>query len=484
MLRAENALPIANGYIPVPSLVSVGTAGIVGIANDTWVERESQGAVFAFAGDEDALYRVESDLFADRSRAAGYTAMTGSDRWRHERFGDDLFAVNGQNDLQIYNLPAGGVGGLFSDAVLAGTTPPGTLQAKYIGVVRDQLVLAFVSGLDAAEGGTLFPYRVHRSAVGDPLDFIPSLTTLAGFQDIPDLGEIRGLTGGEYGTILLEKGLVRMDFVGPPAVMQYDQIEGSPGCFEPRTVIRVKNQTYWYSPEGWQMFDGQTVNPIGAEKIDRWFLSNACPDDFNLMSVVDAPQINAIIWGFVSADNPGDGKIDAALLYNYDINEWGYARIVGVDCLGTTATVGFTLEQLDTINTSLDALPASLDSRLYKGGAEVSGAVKSGEQFTFTGVAGDAVFETGDVQPVTNGESIIKRLNPAIEGAGTITAQVGKKETFSDSITWSDVAGLNSRGFIPVHGFASRIHRLRSNATGPWTFASGVNVEAKPAGQG
>ena len=75
----------------------------------------------------------------------------------------------------------------------------------------------------------------------------------------------------------------------------------------------------------------------------------------------------------------------------------------------------------------------------FMGGAEVAGAVKTGEQFTFTGVASDAVFETGDVQPMPNGESVIKRLNPAIEGAGIVTAQVGKKETFSDSINWSQV---------------------------------------------
>lgn len=476
--RIENAIPVAKGFQSVSSLVTTGSTGVTGIGNNLWVELDAQQNVFAFAGDEGKLYRLTAGTFNDISRSGGYTAMVQGEQWRTVRFGDDLFAVNAaKSNLQKYNLPAGGVGGLFSDALA-------NFQGKYITVVRDQLVLAHCSALGGAEGGTLFPYRVHWSAVGDPVDFTPSTTTLAGFNDLPDLGEIRGLTGGEFGTVLLEKGIVRFDFLGPPTVYQFDQIEGSPGCREPRSVIRAKNRTYWLSPEGFLMFDGQQVRAIGAERVDRFFETSIRSEDITKMSVVDIPSINAIAWGYVSVNNVGDGKIDSALLYNYDIDQWGYlagsgAKFNGVDCLGTTATVGVTLDQ---ITDPVDSVQISLDSRFWKGGEQVTAALKAGELFTFTGPRADGILETADFQPNVNGQAIIKRVNPAVQG-GNSTAQVGVKQSFNDTIQWGPVNNQNSRGYIPTHGKAGRIHRVRANCTNGWTYADGVNVEIKPAGQ-
>ena len=471
----ENIVPIARGYISVPGLATLGVTGITGIANALWYEREAQGTVFSFAADETKLYRQLAGSWTDVSRGAGYASVTNEDRWRHARFGDNVLAVNGKSNLQKFAMAAGDTE--FSD----GVSGAGAMQAKYIAIVRDQVFLGHCSARGAAENGTLLPYRVHWSAIGDPFDYEPSDTTQAGFQDIADLGEVRGVTGGEFATILLENGLVRADLSDPAIKYQFDQIEGSPGCFAPRSVIRVRNTTYWYSEEGWYKFDGQTATPIGAERVDRFFLLNQATLD--TMSAADLPNISVIAWGYESANNPGDMKIDALLLYNYDINEWGYARVTGVDCIGSTGTAGFTVEDLSTISSSIDALPASLDSRLYKGGARVTGAIKSGELFTFTGGPEDGLWETTDFQPNEGGTSFIHRIVPRVQGSPTLQAQIGRKEAWNEEPIWSDIFDQGADGTIPCRGDSGRTHRIRVRASGSWTHATGTAVFAKETGK-
>ena len=494
--NCENAIPVAKGFISVPQLATLGVTGITGIANALWYERQAGGNVYSFAGDETKLYQISSGAFVDASRAAGYTAMDTDTEWRHARYGDDLFSVNGKNDLQVFNLASGGVGGLFTDAVTQ-------LQARYIAVVRDFLVLAFVNDYPSGEGSNLIPYRVHWSANGTPLDFTPNNTTQAGRRDIPDLGEVRGLTGGEYGTILMENGLVRMDYIGAFfPIMRLDQIEGAPGCFAPRSVIRVKNRTYWYSAEGFQMFDGQQSRAIGSERVDRFFARDIRTEDFDKISVVDVPNISVIAWGYISA-NSLDMKIDALLLYNYDIDEWGYAKVTGLDCLGDTGTTGFTLEELDTVspqdppppapppydpNKGVDGLPASLDSRLWQGGSKISGGIKTDGLYTFTGSPADAVFETNDIHASSFARGyrtgFIDRVVPAVQGGNAIlTAQVGHKVAWNEDPIWGDVYAQNEDGAITPRGESGRLHRIRANVSGGWSFATGCKIEGVGTGR-
>ncbi|BCV05594.1 MAG: hypothetical protein CM15mV111_210 [uncultured marine virus] len=109
---------------------------------------------------------------------------------------------------------------MFSD--LSADAP----KAKYIAVVRDFVMTGFTNTTAA---GTK-PYRTQWSALGDATSWAVSATTQADFQDIDDLGDITGLVGGEYATILLEKGIVRASYIGSPLIFQFDKVELNRGC--------------------------------------------------------------------------------------------------------------------------------------------------------------------------------------------------------------------------------------------------------------
>ena len=379
--------------------------------------------------------------------------------------------VNGKDAMQEWEL---GVDSAFSDA--AGI--PSSLTGRYICVLRDFLVLAFTT-----EGATVRPAQIRWSALGDTADWTSDPTTMAGAQTIPDLGECRGITGGDYMTVLMEHGIVRCDFVGPPPIMQFDQIDGAVGCKEPASVIRVRAQVFYLADEGWHMFDGQQTHEIGAEKIDRWFFENAQLDRLSTMSAISFPDLSAVGWMFTS-EGSVDEKHDKILLFNYTIKRWGLGDVQGQDCLGTSATVGLTLEDLDALYATLEDVPASLDSPLWKGSnfGRVSG-IKGGEMNYFTGPTQDASLTTLEGAPEPHGRTLIKELVPLIDGDCTVTCDIGTRDALNGSVDW--IAGNpfdTVVGYIPMRNEA-KFFRFRLNLSGSWKHAVGVDVNGIPMGR-
>jgi hypothetical protein len=77
-------------------------------------------------------------------------------------------------------------------------------------------------------------------------------------QIIPDGGEVRGITGGEFGLILLEKSIVRMSYVGSPIIFQFDNIARNLGCYESNSVAQWQGVTYWLADDGFYACNGET----------------------------------------------------------------------------------------------------------------------------------------------------------------------------------------------------------------------------------
>ena len=109
------------------------------------------------------------------------------------------------------------------------------------------------------------PYRARWSGIGDATSWAVSATTQADFQDIMDMGSITGLVGGEYATILMEKGIVRASYIGSPLIFQFDNVETRRGCKVPGSVANVGHFVFYLSDDGFYMFNGQTSKAIGRE---------------------------------------------------------------------------------------------------------------------------------------------------------------------------------------------------------------------------
>jgi len=115
---------------------------------------------------------------------------------------------------------------------------------------------------------------VQWSDINDSTDWTAGAASQSDFQDIPDGGDIRGMTGGEFGLVLMEKSVVRMTYIGAPLFFQFDTLTRSLGCYEARSVVQYGAMTFFLSDDGFYVCDGQQVKPIGAERVDDWFFAN------------------------------------------------------------------------------------------------------------------------------------------------------------------------------------------------------------------
>jgi len=322
------------------------------------------------------------------------------------------------------------------------------------------------------------PYRLWWSGINSATSWT-SGTALSDYQDVVDLGDCTGLVGGEYAIALFERGIVRGQFVGAPLIFQFDKIATSRGCNVPGSVASIGNTVFFLSDDGFYMLAGSELLPIGAEKVNTYFYDRVnLSAANNIVAAVD-PLNQTVVWAYPSV-NSGGSKNDELLIYNYNLNRWSRA-VVSCDALAQLFMVGYTLEELDNINSSLDALPASLDSQLYNGGSFFFAAAADKKIQAFTGDRLPAVIDTGEFQ-IGKKRSLVNTIVPYVSGqTPTITAQVGSRVLPYDDVIFSTAASITSEGFIPVRS-EGRYHRVRLNISGIWDQVQGIDVDARATG--
>jgi len=249
----------------------------------------------------------------------------GVNRWNFIQFGDTILAANDKNKIQAWTL---GSSTYFGDV---STNAP---VAKYIAVVRDFVVTANIdSGVQSN--------KVIWSDINDESDWVSGATSQSDYQVIADGGNITGLTGGEFGLVLLERAIVRMSYIGSPFFFQFDTIARGLGCIEGNSVTKYGNITYFLGDDGFYSCDGSTVTPIGTQKVDKWFFLNANPSKFDQMSASVDPVRKIVVWNFINTF--GGNSI---MIYNWQVNKWSYAE-TDVDVVASSATAGLTLEAMN-----------------------------------------------------------------------------------------------------------------------------------------
>lgn len=88
-----------------------------------------------------------------------------------------------------------------------------------------------------------------------------------------------------------------MTYSGAPFYFQFDTISRGLGCLEPKSIAQYGNLSFFLSDDGFYFCDGAKVQPIGAEKIDRFFFNDAELALLNNMSVAVDP-VRRCIFGF------------------------------------------------------------------------------------------------------------------------------------------------------------------------------------------
>ena len=458
---ATNVLPVVKGYETFKALADYSNAGD-NYLRGIFACEDITGNVKIFAGDQNKLYLYNNSTsnLDDVSKVGGYTLDT-TDVWKFVQFGDKVIAVAGTGEtIQEYDLTSSST---FADLATG-------VNAERIAVVRD-----FVFTGNNSSGLN----NVRWSALGDATSWATSQTTQADNQDISDLGAVTALVGGEEVTILCERGIVVGRYVGTPLIFSFNTIESKRGCNFGNSVANVGRTIFYYTDDGFYQFDSRNGSrPIGYEKVDTFF-----KNDFNtsfphrLSTAVD-PNNKLIMWAYPS-NSSSSGTNDKILVYNYSLDKWSLIN-QATDIVSSILTPGRTLEGLVAINSSIDALPASLDSVLYKGGNILFVGSQNNKLATFTGASLNATIETGEFEHSNKKLSLISQVRPIYEktdsATATVTVQVASRKTTASDYTYGSASSVNTDGFAPIRS-NNRYHRVKLNLTGEWTNIQAIDVD-------
>jgi hypothetical protein len=581
--EALNVVPVLNGYTFLNSAANYSAAASENL-NNVFAGKFG-GTVTVFAGGATKLFKLDNtDLSLDDVSSGTYS---GNNRWQFVQFGQNMLATNGTQRIQRWTLGTSTafyqsstfVSGTYSRS---GTTVTATITAhgltasetyevditsgdgtdgsyvisvtdantitytdtnsgttsgnirvltsiapiaKHITIIRDFVVGAYV-------GAGTYPNRVQWSDVNDPSYWDSEGASLADFQDIEDGGDITGITGGEFGVILLENAIVRMSFVGSPNIFQFDTIAKGVGCIEGGSVTQYAGVTYFLGADGFYACDGQQVIRIGAEKVNRYFFNNANIGDIDSISASIDPERNVVIWNY--SNTSGSRSL---MIFNYQTQKWSEAE-TDVDYLSTLSSTGATLDGLDSAydvtagsfvtgqyytirevgttdftligavsNTvgvlfqatgagtgtgiaidqaaatsglkSLDALSASLDDRIWKGGKFLFGGVRDDRIIVFTGTRKTAKLTTNDLEFGYN--TLVNLVRPSVDN-GSADVQIASRRELNDTITFSTAVSADAEGRVGLRSHG-RYHRISVTPTGAnWSLAIGLDLDVNQAG--
>lgn len=456
LTTAKNVVPKAVGYGPFPSEVDYSQNASQNLTS-LFASKDTSGNVRLFAGGNTRLFLLDStDLSLDDKSAVTYSTVT---KWSFAQFGNVVLAAGEGNTLQSWNL-----GSSVTFASVSVSAP----KAKFVTVVRDFVVTG--NQVD-------YPARVQWSAINDETDWTISQATQADLQDLPDGGEIRGVTGGEFGLVLMERSIFRMSYIGTPLIFQFDNISRNLGCYAPNSVVQYQGITYFLSDDGFYSCDGQRVTNIGSEKINRFFISDFMEDELDEMSTAVDSLRGIVMWGYRS-------KLENTyriIAYHVATKRWSYADTTATR-IGDISTPGVALEGLDVFGT-MDSILTPFDSRQWTGGKLLLAGIRDAKIINFTGLPKTATIDTSDIE--TEGQKTMVTMVMPIIDNGLASVGVESRQLLNQQVDFSNntLVAADAENRVSLRSLG-RYHRFRVQPSGDnWSTAIGMDITVKPAGQ-
>lgn len=470
---ARNVLPrTGSDYEPLPDLTAVSPA-LTAYCRGAAAMSDVSGVAYDYAGDATKLYQVTAAAATDVSKVGGYTNGT-DDRWEGVLWGNTCKMTNYANPVQTITLG----GANFADLITSSLKP----KARHISVdFNNFLILGNTN--DATDGAV--PNRVWWSAQNDPTDFQPSAATQCDNQDIVGEGGAvqKLLPSGERTIIFQQRAIQLMTYVGGAPIFSILPVEEKRGAVTPGGVTGLGRLAFYLSDDGFYGFDGNTSTPLGAGKVDRSFWAEVDSTYLGMISAAVDPRRKIVAWAYPTSNSTGSGVPDKILFHNWVSGRWAEG-IVNVELLFRALSQGYTLEGLDAVSSSIDALPLSLDSPAWQGGVIQLGAFSTAHKLaSFSGSNLAATIETGEFQLYPGERALVTEVWPMVDG-GTLTMALGTRNRPNDSVTYTSAVSQNSIGACPFLSNA-RYHRARVSiaAASIWAHAQGIdNVISTPQG--
>ncbi len=448
LVTAQNVYPAANGYLaargfsPVSDPIPAGFRGAASFVSEG-------GVAYLVAGTANGLARLSAGQWTDL-----VVALSVPGRWRFAQFGNHAIAVHGEPTYQI-DLEAG-----------TASQIPGAPTAVAVCVVGDHVVYA------QPNGDIL---RVRWSAFGNHLGNTLGVDQ-CGDQPMLTGGEVMGVAGGEYGVILQRQRLVRMQRTGDAdAPFLFDEITPNFGCASKASIAQAGNTVFFLSDRGFlALDDGQSIRPIGNEKFDRSFQEQIAPEDYErLWSVVD-PTRSIVMWGI-----PGQGG--TVWCYNWVLDRVSTLRM-NFDGLFAGFENSVTLEHVDALHPSVDAMPYSMDDPRWSGGAPRLYVVQNDRVGTLGGALLPAVLETAQFAPAGERGLRMRAVWPDTDAMQGVTVSVTQRQRQGETGTKRNASSMQPSGRIPCQARGRYMQVRLVIDSQDWSRIGGFEVEGEAGG--
>jgi hypothetical protein len=148
---------------------------------------------------------------------------------------------------------------------------------------------------------------------------------------------------------------------------------------------------------------------------------------------------------------------------------------------------GYSLEQLDNISGSVDALTTSFDDPIYKGESFVLGGSRDQKIQSFTGAILNATITSKEFEIAPMRSSVINSITPYVTAKNpdvqpTLSVSVGSRSRQIDDVNFTSAGAITSDNLCNVRS-SGRYHRVKVETTGDFRYALGIDVDAKPLGR-
>ncbi|MEQ8504585.1 MAG: hypothetical protein RIB80_04615 [Rhodospirillales bacterium] len=464
VLTATNTFPARNGFKPVQEFSAVSASALDARPRGAIQARDKDLNVYQYAGDAAKLYQNVAGTWTDRSKSGGYN--TGTDeRWEFAVWKNKVLGTNFSDSPQ--QITPGDAA--FSDLTTA-------FKARHLATVRDFVV--FGNTDDSTDGKV--PGRVRWSAFGDETDYTVSASTLSDFNDLK-ASPVERIFGGEYGVVMQRNAIWRMTFTGAfagqtPIVFQFDEVLPEVGPIAPGAAAQRGDTIYFLSDVGFmELVNGTQERPIGANKVDETVLADLDENHLERVSMVVDPKSKRMVCAYPGSGNT-NGRPNKLAVYDRVLDKWSLIE-EEVELIWPAGSTGLTLDDLDSISTNLDSFTQSLDNRRWTGGARTLGLFDENFQFGFFDGANnkEATITTGDVEIYGGRRAHLDAFSHLIDG-GTVTAEVGTRDSLSDSVTFGASLTETASGRFTTRA-SGRFHRFRFTLNGAWTDAVGMQFD-------
>lgn len=420
---------------------------------------DQAGSYTVYVGTDSDIYRM-SATYTWTSIGSGYAVPTG-DKWSMIPFGNFLLATNTADGLQEYDVEAGG--------------PIGPVSAYDPRVIFTAFNCVFGGDCLDTLGGTRDTRLLRNSAINQHTVWTPGIGG-AGYQPFAEGEAIMG--GAELSqdfAVCLQRNAVRGLYrTTDGSIYAQRLIALNSGATNPSCIVAVDGVCYFVDTDGFKAVSASGLLNIGAEKVNRWFLSQVAPNGLPTIEGALDVANERIVWRYRAYNVASEVVFDDAIAYHYKIGQFIPLGIV-TSAIFAMASPSLDMDSLDALFPSIDdpSMP-DVDSRFYAGGEpRLFGLDATYKPGFFDGGTLEAILET----PSTAFErSVLARSVRTIDDSASGTVAIGYRDALYGVKAYSGESSIaaSGRSFPRARGKVMSVRRTIPAMT-DWTFARGVD---------